>query len=101
MEVLYPVCCGLDVHKKTVAACLRLPGPKATRTEEIRTFGTTTRELLGLADWLAAAGCPHVAMESTGVYWRLSIRSWRGTSNSFSATRSTSRQCRGRKTDVK
>jgi hypothetical protein len=56
MEVLYPVCCGLDVHKKTVAACLRLPGPKATRTEEIRTFGTTTRELLRLADWLAAAG---------------------------------------------
>jgi transposase len=70
MEVLYRVCCGLDVHKKTVAACLRVPGPKGTRTEEIRTFGTTTRELLHLADWLTGAGCTHVAMESTGVYWR-------------------------------
>jgi transposase len=70
MEVLYRVCAGLDVHKKTVAACLRSPGPKGTRTEEIRTFGTTTRELLQLADWLTGAGCTHVAMESTGVYWR-------------------------------
>lgn len=70
MEVLYRVCCGLDVHKKTVAACLRVPGPNTRRSEEIRTFGTTTRELLRLADWLATAGCTHVAMESTGVYWR-------------------------------
>lgn len=70
MEVLYARCCGLDVHKKMVTACLRVPGPNATRAEEVRTFGTTTRELLQLADWLAAAQCTHVAMESTGVYWR-------------------------------
>lgn len=70
MEILYHACCGLDVHKKTVAACLRQPGPKGKRAEEVRTFGTTTRELLRLADWLTAAGCTHVAMESTGVYWR-------------------------------
>lgn len=70
MEMLYRVCCGLDVHKKTVAACLRVPGPKGVRVEEVRTFGTTTRELLRLADWLSAAGCTHVAMESTGIYWR-------------------------------
>lgn len=70
MEVLYRVCSGLDVHKKTVAACLRGLGPNGTRAKEICTFGTTTRELLRLADWLAAAGCTHVAMESTGVYWR-------------------------------
>src|SRR5215475_8460898 len=70
MEVLYRVCCGLDVHKKTVVACLRQPGPKGKRAEEVRTFGTTTRELLRLVDWLTAAGCTHVAMESTGVYWR-------------------------------
>src|SRR5438876_1009167 len=69
MDVLYPVCCGLDVHKKTITACLRFPSARA-RAEEVRTFGTTTRELLRLADWLTAAGCTHVAMESTGVYWR-------------------------------
>jgi len=56
MEILYRVCAGLDVHKRTVAACLRGPGPNGTRAEEIRTFGTTTRELRQLADWLAAAG---------------------------------------------
>ena len=69
MDVLYPVCCGLDVHKKTITACLRFASARA-RAEEVRTFGTTTRELLRLADWLTAAGCTHVAMESTGVYWR-------------------------------
>jgi hypothetical protein len=70
MEVLYAVCCGLDVHKTSIAACLRSPGTGPQRRQEVRTFGTTTRELLRLADWLTAAGCTHVAMESTGVYWR-------------------------------
>lgn len=68
MEVLYPRCCGLDVHKKTVVACLLTPGVAGTPTKEIRTFGTMTTDLLALAEWLAAAGCTHVAMESTGVY---------------------------------
>jgi AraC-like DNA-binding protein len=53
-----------------VTACLRSPGDGPQRRQEMRTFGTTTRELLRLADWLIAAGCTHVAMESTGVYWR-------------------------------
>jgi transposase len=70
MEVLYAVCCGLDVHKASVTACLRAPGEGPQRRQEVRTFGTTTRELLGLVDWLTGAGCTHVAMESTGVYWR-------------------------------
>ena len=70
MEVLYAVCCGLDVHKASVTACLRAPGDGPQRRQEVRTFGTTTRELLRLADWLSAAGCTHVAMESTGIYWR-------------------------------
>lgn len=65
MEVVYERCCGLDVHKKTVAACLVTPEGK-----EIRTFGTMTGELLELSDWLVANGCTHVAMESTGVYWK-------------------------------
>jgi transposase len=70
MEVLYAVCCGLDVHKASVTACLRSPGNGPRRQQEVRTFGTTTRELLQLADWLTAAECTHVVMESTGVYWR-------------------------------
>lgn len=70
MQVLYERCCGLDVHKKTVVACLRTPGPRRRRRGEIRTFGTTTPELLRLADWLTESGCSHVAMESTGVYWK-------------------------------
>jgi len=65
MEVLYPRCCGLDVHQKTVVACVIAPGFKETRT-----FKTMTSDLLELADWIVAKGVTHVAMESTGVYWR-------------------------------
>lgn len=70
MEVVYSRCAGLDVHKKTVAACLITPSDGDRPKKEIRTFGTMTDEILKLADWLAAAGCTHVAMESTGVYWQ-------------------------------
>jgi transposase len=70
MHVCYTVCCGLDVHKKSVAACLRTPGPDGQRVAQVRTFATTTRALIELADWLVVAGCTHVAMESTGIYWR-------------------------------
>jgi transposase len=69
MEVLYPRCAGLDVHKDTVVACVRIArGTKVTR--ELRTFGTTTRELRALADWLEGHAVTHVAMESTGVFWK-------------------------------
>jgi len=70
MEVVFERCCGLDVHKRTVVACLLTPGPGGRPTKAVRTFSTMTDELLQLADWLAAAGCTHVAMESTGVYWQ-------------------------------
>ena len=70
MDVVYERCCGLDIHKKTVVACLVLPGPGGAPAKEVRTFGTMTADLLALADWLAGAGCTHVAMESTGVYWK-------------------------------
>ncbi len=70
MEVLYPYCCGLDIHKKTVVACLLTPGRQGKPTTVIRTFSTMTVDLVALADWLTAAGCTHVAMESTGVYWK-------------------------------
>ncbi|HVE74838.1 MAG TPA: IS110 family transposase [Mycobacteriales bacterium] len=70
MEVVYPRCCGLDIHKKLVVACLITPGDDGAPRKEVRSFGTMTDDLLALGDWLVDAGCTHVAMESTGVYWR-------------------------------
>ena len=70
MQVLYTHCAGLDVHKKTVVACLLTPAPQGGWQYETRTFGTMTHDLLALSDWLLAAGCTHVAMESTGEYWK-------------------------------
>src|SRR5213593_1359812 len=70
MEQVYERCCGLDVHKDTVVACLRVPGEGVRRHQEVRTFGTTTAELLALADWLTEHRCTHAAMESTGIYWK-------------------------------
>ena len=69
MEVLYPRCAGLDVHSKQVTACVRIAnGTEVHR--EVREFGTFTKDLLELRDWLDRNGCTHVVMESTGVYWR-------------------------------
>ena len=65
MNAIYERCCGLDVHKKTIVACLLTPSGKA-----VRTFSTMTADILHMADWLAQVGCTHVAMESTGVYWK-------------------------------
>ena len=61
---------GLDVHKDQVTACVRIASWGDERPEEIHEFGTTTRELLALRDWLAAHGVELVAMEATGVYWK-------------------------------
>ena len=69
MEVLYPRCAGLDVHKQTVVACLRV-AQGGQVTHEVRTFKTTTTDLLALSAWLSESGCTHVAMEATGVYWK-------------------------------
>src|SRR3989442_152306 len=69
MDVVHPKCAGLDVHQQTVVACARV-GSGKTVTHAVRTFGSTTPELLALSDWLATHGCTHVAMESTGVYWK-------------------------------
>ena len=70
MELVYERCCGLDVHKKLVVACLIVPDGQGQRSKEMRTFRTTTQELLRLRDWLVLAGCTHLAMEATGVYWK-------------------------------
>ena len=70
MEVVHQHCCGLDIHKRTVVSCLLMPGSRGWPQREVRSFSTTTGGLLELTDWLEAAGCTHVAMESTGSYWR-------------------------------
>jgi len=65
MDIVHTYCAGLDVHKKMVVAAIIVPGKKETRT-----FNTMTADLLGLSDWLIMEGVTHVAMESTGEYWK-------------------------------
>jgi hypothetical protein len=74
MDVLYERCCGMDIHLRTVVACVLVPGPGGRPAKEVRTFGTMTDDLLALGEWLAAWGVTHVAMESTGVYWSMPSR---------------------------
>jgi transposase len=69
MEILHPRCAGLDVHKDTVVAAIRLASSSGT-VGEVRSFDTKTPGLLALSAWLAQHGCTHVAMEATGVYWK-------------------------------
>lgn len=69
MEVLHAHCAGLNVHKDTVVACVRHMAGSAVK-REIRTFKTTTKDLMALSDWLSAEGCTDIAMEATGVYWK-------------------------------
>ena len=77
MDRLIERCAGLDVHKKTVAACVRTSGQDGQRQQQTRTFTTTTKGLLALPDWLAAAGVTVVGMESTGATGRRSTTCWR------------------------
>jgi transposase len=70
MDVLHDCCAGLDVHKKTVVACVRRVDPAGKVSKSIKTFATMTADLLDLSDWLAAQGVKVVAMESTGSYWK-------------------------------
>jgi transposase len=99
MEVLYPRCAGLDVHKETVVVCIRLAkGRKVTRCT--KTFGTQTRELLRLLEWLQAEHVTHAAMEATGVYWK---PVWHILEGHLSLVLANAREIRhvpGRKSDV-
>ena len=74
MEILIERVSGLDIHKATVTACVRVPAGAGERTEEVRTFRTTVPSLLAMADWLEAHGVTQVAMEATGVYWKCAAR---------------------------
>jgi transposase len=101
MQVVHERCCGLDVHKKLVVACRITPGHGGSRLKEIRSFGTMTADLLALGDWLAAAGCTHVAMESTGVFWKPIFNVLEGQCAILVVNAQHIKTLPGRKTDVK
>jgi transposase len=95
MEVLYPCCCGIDVHAKTIVACVITHGKK-----EVRAFSTMTDDLRRLLDWLTAAGCTHVAIESTGVYWRPVFNILEGALEVMLVNAREAKGYKARKTDV-
>ena len=101
MDHIHDRCAGLDVPKKTVVACIRQPGPDGSVDSRVRTFGTMTADLLALSDWLDAAGVRHVAMESTGVYWRPIYNILEGRFAVMLVNAGRLKQVPGRKTDVK
>jgi transposase len=70
MDIVHPICCGIDVHKKSLTACLLTCGASGRAVQEVRTFGTFSADLQRLVDWLQQAACPQVALESNGVYWK-------------------------------
>lgn len=101
MEAITEKCCGLDVHQATVVACLLTGAANQKPKKEVRTFRTVTRELQHMADWLRAAGCTHVAMESTGVYWKPVYAVLEGGFELVVGNAHHIKNVPGRKTDVK
>lgn len=101
MQLVYTDCAGLDVHKKTVVACARIVQPDGTRSTHIRTFPTTTAGLLALLDWLLSLGITHVAMESTGEFWKPVYNLLEGSVTILVVNAQHMKQVPGRKTDVK
>jgi Transposase len=93
--------CGLDVHQATVVACLLSVLRSGRVRKQMRTFGTTTQELLNLRQWLLSAGCTHLAMESTGVYWKPVYAILEGALEIVVANAQHVKKVPGRKTDVK
>jgi transposase len=101
VEILNRCCAGLDVHKKTVVACVRTVAPDGTVETQTRTFGTMTADLLDLADWLEGRGARQVAMESTGVYWKPVFHLLEGRFEVILVNARHIKNVPGRKTDVK
>lgn len=100
MEIVIERCSGLDVHKRTVVACVRIRDKNGKIRKETRTFGTTTPELMKLVDWLTECGCTHVAMESTGVYWKPVYNLLEGVFEVMVVNAQHIKNVPGRKTDV-
>ena len=101
MDLLHASCAGLDVHKQTVVACVRRLDAKGKVQQQTRTFGTMTSQLLELGDWLAEQAVTHVAMESTGVYWKPIWNLLEGQFEILLVNAQHIKQVPGRKTDVK
>lgn len=101
IHIVHPVCCGVDVHKKEVTACLIWRDDSGHRRSEVRTYRTMTQELLSLREWLESHGCPVVAMESTGVYWKPLFNLLEGAFEVFLVNPAHVKNVPGRKTDVK
>jgi transposase len=101
MEVVYERCCGVDVHKRFMTACLVVPGAAGKATKEVQTFRTMTADLERFRDWLLEAGCTHVAMESTGVYWKPIYNLLEDHVTVIVANAQHIKQVPGRKTDVR
>lgn len=99
MEVVYRRCAGLDIHASSLTACVRVASGEEV-THEHRTFATTTGGLLTLAAWLDAAGCTHVAMEATGVYWKPVWHVLEGAFTLVLANAQHVRNVPGRKSDI-
>ena len=101
MDTLYPGCAGIDVHKNNVVVAIRCQEGAAKIHEEVRTFATMTADLLALSDWLAEHAVTHVAMESTGVYWKPVFNILEGRFGVILVNAEHIKQVPGRKTDVK
>jgi transposase len=101
MRIVYARCCGLDVHKKSISACLLTPDERGGTQQQLRRFGTMTRDLLELSDWLTGNGVTHVAMESTGVYWKPVWNILEGTCTILLVNAQHVKAVPGRKTDAK
>jgi transposase len=101
MEVMLERCCGIDVHKSKLTACLLVGKPHGEVKKTIRTFSTMTNDLLILKDWLEAEGCTHIAIESTGVYWKPVFNILEDSLTVILANAREIKNVPGRKTDVK
>lgn len=100
MQLIYDQCAGLDVHKKTVTACRIYPDSSGCTTKDTRTFTTMTPDLINLSDWLAQVGCKHVAMESTGEFWKPVFNILEGSFDVILVNAQHVKTVPGRKTDV-
>ncbi len=101
MEVLFPRCAGIDVHKRTVVACRIVLTDDGEWLRETRTYGTTSEELLRLSDWLAVGGRTHVGLESTGEFWKPVFNILEGSFEVWLLNAQRVRAVPGRKTDVR
>src|SRR2546425_1285294 len=101
MELLNARCAGLDVHQATVVATVRVPDDQGGRQSMTETFGTMTADLLALREWLQAYGVTHVALESTGVYWKPVYYVLEGAFTLLLINMQELKRVPGRKTDVK